>query len=215
MCNGLFDTKTVYSHSCNAFDDKNAFSNSSAQTAKSILERYLHYHNRFFNHEKSKKLESTLIVTTREKMGKLFELDKGNASWINVQFLEQSTQQLFACREILKWTYTFGYYMFGTTQVPILLQGFKPFKDETEMRKAKSQFEFHQEGLEQTTERLSGMLEMTVEQIAKETDYRIRVLDLTKVALNKFDAMFKIVDWIKEKGSTGTIAQLKAEIAEQ
>jgi ariadne-1 len=77
MCLGLFDTRTVYSHACNAFDDSNAFANANAQTARATLERYLHYYNRFYNHEQSKKLEANILVNIREKMNKLFERDKG------------------------------------------------------------------------------------------------------------------------------------------
>lgn len=52
MCLGLFDSVKVYQHSCNAFDDKNAFSFDAAQRAQAKLERYLHYSTRYDNHAK-------------------------------------------------------------------------------------------------------------------------------------------------------------------
>jgi hypothetical protein len=52
MCLGLFDSVKVYQHSCNAFDDKNAFSFDAAKRAQAKLERYLHYSTRYDNHAK-------------------------------------------------------------------------------------------------------------------------------------------------------------------
>lgn len=86
--------------------------------------------------------------------------------------------------------------------------------------------------MEQTTEQLSGMLEMHVEKIIEtpvniyllaviansfqvltyflciQQNYRLKVIDLTKLALNKFNAMFGAVDWIKTKGATGSFPQV-------
>eukprot|EP01087_Luapelamoeba_hula_P018185 TRINITY_DN5837_c0_g2_i1.p1 TRINITY_DN5837_c0_g2~~TRINITY_DN5837_c0_g2_i1.p1 ORF type:complete len:737 (+),score=160.44 TRINITY_DN5837_c0_g2_i1:90-2300(+) len=207
MCMGLFDTSTVYRHNCNMFDDTTAFQNDEAQNARALIERYNHYVTRYDNHENSKKLESKLLETTQHKAEKLSELDTSNSSWIDQRYLLESTRQLFQCRDILKYAYVFAYYAFdpnysqGNTKQ--LLQDFRPFINKEEMLKAKEQFEYHQEELETTTERLSGMLEMTAEKILATKDYRIQVIDLTRLALNKFNAMFGAVDWIKTRGATG------------
>ena len=213
MCNNLFSTATVYNHNCNMFDDAKAFEGENHQSAKARLERYTHYITRYDNHDKSRKMESKLLETTREKMRKLAELDKGNTSWIDQRYLEESTKQLFLCRDILKFTYVFAYYLFDmdpSAATPQLFDDFPPFDHAFEQKKAKEQFEFHQEGLETTTERLSGMLEMPATKILTQKDYRITVIDLTKLALNKFNAMFGVVKWIKTQGATGSWERTKA-----
>eukprot|EP01088_Endostelium_zonatum_P021945 TRINITY_DN899_c0_g1_i2.p1 TRINITY_DN899_c0_g1~~TRINITY_DN899_c0_g1_i2.p1 ORF type:complete len:708 (-),score=184.29 TRINITY_DN899_c0_g1_i2:63-1970(-) len=207
MCNKLFSTATVYNHNCNMFDDSKAFEGDNHQTAKARLERYTHYITRYDTHDKSRKMESKLLENIREKMRKMAELDKGNTSWIDQRYLEESTKQLFLCRDILKFTYVFAYYLFDldlNSASPQILDDFPPFDHAFEQKKAKEQFEFHQEELEVTTERLSGMLELPATKILAQKDYRISVIDLTKLALNKFNAMFGVVKWIKTQGATGS-----------
>lgn len=65
------------------------------------------------------------------------------SSWIDVQFLNASTEQLIECRRVLKYTYVLGYY---------LLPG-----------KEKSLFEYLQENLEKNTEHLTGLIEGPLE----------------------------------------------------
>jgi hypothetical protein len=205
MCLGLFDSVKVYQHSCNAFDDKNAFSFDAAKRAQAKLERYLHYSTRYDNHAKSKEIESKLMDTMKQKTIELGEMDTGNSSWIDLRYLEESTRQLFLCRDILKWTYVFAFFMFDKDeQTPVILKPFKPFAGPKDVAQAKEQFEYHQEELETTTERLSGLLEKTTAQILDDKDYRINVIDLTRLALNKFNAMFGSVEWIQEKTSSGS-----------
>lgn len=205
MCLGLFDSVKVYQHSCNAFDDKNAFSFDAAQRAQAKLERYLHYSTRYDNHAKSKELESKLMGTMKQKTIELGEMDTGNSSWIDLRYLEESTRQLFLCRDILKWTYVFAFFMFDKDeQTPAILKPFKPFVGPRDVAQAKEQFEYHQEELETTTERLSGLLEKTTTQILEDKNYRINVIDVTRLALNKFNAMFGSVEWIQEKVAMGS-----------
>lgn len=94
----------------------------------------------------SKMLESKLMETMKQKAAELSEFDFGNASWIDLRYLEESTRQLFLvrvgysrvrdinkliqrpsqCRDILKWTYVFAFFMFDKDeQTPAIL---KPFK---------------------------------------------------------------------------------------
>lgn len=64
-----------------------------------------------------------------------------------------------------------------------------------------------------STEQLSGMLELPIEKILDEKNFRVKTIDLTKNALNKFDAMFKVVNWIKKNamGSWEQRAKVKEE----
>ena len=65
-----------------------------------------------------------------------------------------------------------------------------------------------------TTEQLSGLLELPIEKILDEKNFRVKTIDLTKNALNKFDAMFKVVGWIKKNasGSWDRVAKAKEEM---
>jgi ariadne-1 len=188
MCNKAFDTRTVYNHGCNAFAAVKPGTGSAQNAARAALDRYLHYYTRYDNHAKSKKLEAKVLDGIKAKMDELMQADAKNPSWIDNVYLEESSRALFECRDILKNTYVFGFYLFEPNDTA----GVPRFADVGSQAAAKSQFEFHQEGLESTTERLSHMLEMNVQQILAEKAYRTTVLDLTKKALNMFEAMFEV-----------------------
>jgi len=213
MCNGLFNASSVYRHNCNAFGDKDTFSSDAAKRANVKLTRYLHYAQRFDNHAKSKELEMGPIAAVHVKIQALSEQDFDNFSWIDPNYLERSTKQLFMCREILKWTYVFAFFMFDPEEQTVaILKPFKPFATQKDLQQAREHFEFHQEELETTTERLSGMLERKTEQILQEKNYRVNLLNLTSLALSRFNAMFKAVEWIDEKLAIGEYAKNKTNI---
>ena len=64
---------------------------------------------------------------------------------MDVQFLQQATEQVISCRQVLKYTYVFGYY---------LPDG-----------KEKTLFEHLQEQLERSTETLSEMSELPLAKV--------------------------------------------------
>jgi Ariadne domain len=132
-------------------------------------------------------------------------LKEDGHSWMDVRYLGESTDQLIRCREILKYTYVFGFYRFDMRGCPKKLLGrARPFATHAELINAQHQFEFHQEELEGNTERLSRLLEMPLDNILQQKDFRITVIDQTKLALKKFHAMFGVVDWISREGATGS-----------
>lgn len=211
MCNGVFDSRSVYQHSCNAFDDRAAFDDDKLK-ARASLDRYLHYFTRFGAHDQSKQKESDIARNMQLKMDELIKTD-GSTSWIDVRYLEESIETLFECRDNLKWTYVFAFYFFDSALTEKLAEEFRPFASKEEAVKAKDQFEFHQLGLESTTEQLSKFLEMPVATIVAQENYRLTVINLATTARKKFDAMFDIVDWIRTKGATGSWFRLAAEAA--
>eukprot|EP00007_Cunea_sp_BSH-02190019_P010016 CAMPEP_0174233826 /NCGR_PEP_ID=MMETSP0417-20130205/3761_1 /TAXON_ID=242541 /ORGANISM="Mayorella sp, Strain BSH-02190019" /LENGTH=701 /DNA_ID=CAMNT_0015312107 /DNA_START=369 /DNA_END=2470 /DNA_ORIENTATION=+ len=205
ICVGIFDSQTVYRHSCNAFNDDNAWDNNTkAQQAKQLLERFTHYSDRYENHDRSKRFEKRLRKTTETKMIALSEKEEGH-SWMDVRYLGECTDHLIRCREILKYSYVFAFYRFNPQgcHKELLGRG-RPFASYSELQSAKLQFEFHQEELEGNTERLSRMLESSVDEITQQADYRVKVLDQTKLVMKKFHAMFGVVDRIYNEGATGS-----------
>lgn len=95
VCLGSFE-HTTYKHTCNKFagDDTNVTS------SRSALERYMHHFERFTNHLKSRELESKLREATLAKMNEMQE--KGNKTYIDVQFMQQATSQLIESRQTLQ-----------------------------------------------------------------------------------------------------------------
>eukprot|EP00519_Triparma_laevis_P007666 CAMPEP_0182518734 /NCGR_PEP_ID=MMETSP1321-20130603/44725_1 /TAXON_ID=91990 /ORGANISM="Bolidomonas sp., Strain RCC1657" /LENGTH=111 /DNA_ID=CAMNT_0024726673 /DNA_START=1050 /DNA_END=1385 /DNA_ORIENTATION=- len=80
-------------------------------------------------------------------------------SWIDVQFLKTATEQLVECRRVLKYTYTFAYYL-----------------DPSDKTGKKERFEHHQEMLEKFTENLSELSEMSLDKMD-----RTGVVNMTRV----------------------------------
>ncbi|KAI9816582.1 MAG: hypothetical protein M1827_001714 [Pycnora praestabilis] len=145
MCMGLWSEHGTSWYNCNRFEEKSG-SEARDNQAKSrqSLERYLHYYNRYANHEQSAKLDKDIFLKTEKKMTNL--QTASGMSWIEVQFLDTASQALQQCRQTLKWTYAFAYYL-----------GRNNF---TEM------FEDNQKDLEMAVENLSEMFEKPVGELA-------------------------------------------------
>lgn len=132
------------------------------QQAKSrrSLERYLHYYNRYANHEQSAKLDKDLYNKTEKKMISL--QTSSGLSWIEVQFLQTASQALQQCRQTLKWTYAFAYYLARNNLTEI--------------------FEVNQKDLEMAVEGLSEMFE---KQTAELSGLKVDIMDKTAYCLQR------------------------------
>jgi len=144
MCMGVWSEHGTSWYNCNRFEEKSGQDARDAQAkSRQSLERYLHYYNRYANHEQSAKLDKDIYLKTEKKMTQL--QTTANMSWIDVQFLEAASQALQSCRQTLKWTYAFAFYLARNNK--------------TEM------FEDNQKDLEMAVENLSEMFEKPVDQI--------------------------------------------------
>ncbi|OZJ02985.1 E3 ubiquitin-protein ligase dbl4 [Bifiguratus adelaidae] len=123
--------------------------------SRASLERYLHYYNRFANHEQSAKLDRDLYYRTEKKMEEMQQTS--DLSWIEVQFLKKAVDTLVQCRTTLKWTYAFAFYLQKNNQTEI--------------------FEDNQRDLEMATEQLSELLEKPI--------VRSQIADLRQLVLDK------------------------------
>jgi ariadne-1 len=129
-------------YNCNRYDERSSVDARDSQArSRSTLERYLHYYNRFANHEQSAKLDRELYNTTEKKMEEMQQTS--DLSWIEVQFLKKAVDILVQCRMTLKWTYAFAFYL--------------KRDNETEI------FEDNQRDLEVAVEQLSELLEKPIE----------------------------------------------------
>ncbi|KAG2024292.1 hypothetical protein GB937_003945, partial [Aspergillus fischeri] len=155
MCMGLWSEHGTSWYNCNRYEEKSGSEARSAQAkSRASLERYLHYYNRYANHEQSAKLDKDLYLKTEKKMTSL--QSQSGLSWIEVQFLDTASQALQQCRQTLKWTYAFAYYLARNNLTEI--------------------FEDNQKDLELAVESLSEMFEKPVPELA---NLKVDILDKT------------------------------------
>jgi ariadne-1 len=134
VCLGNFDHK---SHSCNKFKEE-AGLDPNSERAK--INKFIHFYTRFNAHEQSSKLEDKLLKVADEVMEKL---SNEGQSWIDVQYVKQATLSLMEARNMLKYTYIFGFYLPDHVNRDV--------------------FEYLQSDLEKGTEKLSELLESNKE----------------------------------------------------
>ncbi|KAJ7699291.1 hypothetical protein B0H17DRAFT_1129353 [Mycena rosella] len=127
--------------SCNRYYEKGGVDARDSQSKNNAsLGRYLHYNNRWANHEQSAKLALDLFAKTEKKME---EMQVTSAlTWIEVQFMK-AVEEVDKCRMTLKWTYAMAYYLAQGNQ--------------------KDLFEDNQRDLERAVEDLSELLESPIE----------------------------------------------------
>ncbi|KAJ1919948.1 hypothetical protein IWQ60_007110 [Tieghemiomyces parasiticus] len=144
-------------YNCNRYSEKSSQEARQFQTkSRATLKRYLHYYERYHNHELSARLDHQLYLQTEKKMLKLQQAS--DLSWIEVQFLRDAVDTVVQCRETLKWTYAFAFYLVRNNVTEL--------------------FEDNQRDLEMATEQLSGLLESNLDPQATPS-FRQKVLDKT------------------------------------
>eukprot|EP00123_Amoebidium_parasiticum_P016904 comp23632_c1_seq1/m.40282 comp23632_c1_seq1/g.40282 ORF comp23632_c1_seq1/g.40282 comp23632_c1_seq1/m.40282 type:complete len:505 (-) comp23632_c1_seq1:315-1829(-) len=139
VCMGPWEPHGSSWYNCNRFDEKKDGANQAKESshARVSLERYLHYYNRYANHDASGRMEKALYEKVEKTMHEMQV--KHGMSWIEVQFLRKAVDTLSQCRNTLKYTYVFAFYLNKNNQSAI--------------------FEDNQRDLEMATETLSGYLE--------------------------------------------------------
>eukprot|EP00128_Syssomonas_multiformis_P005032 Colp12_sorted_trinity150504_noHs@20653 len=154
VCMGAWEPHGSQWYSCNRFDEKDSQEARETQSkSRASLERYLHYYNRYANHEQSQRFETQLNKKVEKSMD---AMQQHNMSWIEVQFLKKAVETLGQCRATLKYTYVFAYYLKKTNESII--------------------FEDNQKDLEMATENLSGLLEKDIQDM-NPTELKQAVLD--------------------------------------
>jgi ariadne-1 len=157
MCMGLWSEHGTSWYNCNRFEEKSGSEARDAQAKSRVsLERYLHYYNRYANHEQSAKLDKDIYVKTEKKMISL--QSASGMSWIEVQYLNSASQALQTCRQTLKWTYAFAFYLARNNLTAM--------------------FEDNQKDLEMAVEALSEMFEKPVQELA-DPKLKVEIMDKT------------------------------------
>jgi ariadne-1 len=97
-------------YSCNRYEEKTSIDARDQQSkSRAALERYLHFYNRYANHQQSAKLDKELYEKTEKKMEEMQR--SSDLSWIEVQYLRKAVEVLLKSRSTLMWTYAFAYYL--------------------------------------------------------------------------------------------------------
>lgn len=157
MCMGLWSEHGTAWYNCSRFEEKSGTDARDAQAkSRTSLERYLHYYNRYANHEQSAKLDRDIAAKTEKKMVQL--QTASGMSWIEVQYLNSASQALQTCRQTLKWTYAFAFYLTKNNLTEI--------------------FEDNQRDLELAVENLSEMFEKPITDLA-ESKLKVDIMDKT------------------------------------
>ncbi|KAI0820095.1 hypothetical protein BC628DRAFT_1423278 [Trametes gibbosa] len=142
VCMGPWSEHGTSWYSCNRYDERASIDARDAQTrSRASLERYLHYYNRWANHEQSAKLSMELYGKTEKKMEEMQMTSE--LTWIQVQFMKKAVDVVFKCRMTLKWTYAMAYYL--------------------ALGNEKELFEDNQRDLERAVEELSELIEAPVD----------------------------------------------------
>lgn len=142
VCMGPWSEHGTAWYSCNRYDEKAGVDARDAQSrSRASLERYLHYYNRWANHEQSAKLSLDLYAKTEKKMEDM--QITSSLTWIEVQFMKKAVEEVERCRMTLKWTYAMAYYLAKGNE--------------------KDLFEDNQRDLEKAVEDLSELLEGPIE----------------------------------------------------
>lgn len=165
ICMGEWSAHGTSWYNCNRYDPKNE-SKDPQSKSRASLERYLHYYNRYANHEQSAKLEKETYARIERRMEEI--QNSSTLSWIEVQFLKKAVDVLSDCRNVLKWTYAMAFYLEKVNATHI--------------------FEDNQSDLEMATENLSGVIEepFEAEDIPR---LRAKVLDLTAYVQKRYQVM--------------------------
>lgn len=105
-------------YNCNKFDEKQVDgkvveAQKKQEVAKYELNRYIFYFERYNNHFRSEKLARELRPVVTLKVKQLHELK--HYPQIELEFLFNGVESIIKCRQVLKYTYCYGYYMKSMT----------------------------------------------------------------------------------------------------
>ncbi|XP_050365774.1 probable E3 ubiquitin-protein ligase ARI10 [Argentina anserina] len=150
--------------------------------AKRELERYIHYYERWETNGRSKKK----AIEDFEKVKALHIKELGTLQKNTVEhvydFIIQAWQQIIECRQVLRWTFVYGYYM----------------SEKEEHSNKRAFFECLQGHAEYSLERLHGCAERELQPFlvsisdikdSEFSDFKKKLTGLTKVTENYFNKL--------------------------
>ena len=82
--------------------------------AKSELDKYIFYFERFNNHEKAEKHARQLKPVIKTKIELLHDIKKYPMN--EIEFLDEAINEVIRCRQVLKYTYVYGFYQLNPNE---------------------------------------------------------------------------------------------------
>jgi len=118
--------KIGYGHQCNKPQDVVDEENEQ-KDAQSYLKRYMFYFSRYEAHEKSAQIALKSIENAKECVrsfiiGGGFAGDLKQYKYSDLQFIEDAIMEIIQCKQILQWSYCYGYYLADNCQLKILFE---------------------------------------------------------------------------------------------
>jgi len=151
----------------------------SVQQARDELNKYLHYWERFDNHNKSIKFAQKTLQEAEARMQAL-QLIKG-ANLLEVKFLPDSVRTVIENKRILQWLCVFAYYY-----------------DAPEKSSERALFEMHQSQLETFTDALHGLTEQSFDELLK-AECRVKIISFIATIRKFRKAVMEAVEEIYAK----------------
>jgi len=118
LCSGKWSDhgqKTGGYYNCNKYeelkkvDKKLSADEKRRNDAKHELDKYMFYFERYNNHEKAEKHARTLKPVIKTKIELLHDIKKYPLG--ELEFLEEAINEVIKCRQVLKYTYVYGFYL--------------------------------------------------------------------------------------------------------
>lgn len=161
VCMGAWSSHGNQYYNCSRYDESEALEARQGQErSRTELNRYLHYYNRFRNHQQSLALDNETFLSMQQKMREIQE--SSGMSWIEVQFVSQAFEVLRQSRHTLTWTYAFAFYLKKTHESTI--------------------FEDNQANLEVSVEALSELFEKPAMDLAT---LKVQLVDKSQYVANR------------------------------
>eukprot|EP01089_Gocevia_fonbrunei_P016035 TRINITY_DN4881_c0_g2_i1.p1 TRINITY_DN4881_c0_g2~~TRINITY_DN4881_c0_g2_i1.p1 ORF type:complete len:511 (-),score=87.18 TRINITY_DN4881_c0_g2_i1:29-1561(-) len=137
-------------YSCNKYDSSNAKTeDAKAQDTKTELEHYMFYYHRYESHKNAMKIADDQRRNADKRQKNL--MNKFDVRAADTKFMMEATEQLLHNRNVLQWSYVYGFYL------------------QDDRKTEKNLYEYLQEDLEKHTNYLSELYERPIEKI---TDYQ-------------------------------------------
>ncbi|KAH7709902.1 ubiquitin-conjugating enzyme E2-binding protein 1 [Aphelenchoides avenae] len=111
MCLGPWDRNGCYA--CNNYDETTIKrARNPQERSRAALRRYLHYRNRYTNHQNSLKLEHKILQSVHAKME---QMEQHGFSWTDTHFLKRAVDVLSEARRTLMYAHAFAFYLVQNT----------------------------------------------------------------------------------------------------
>jgi len=174
------------------------------------LGRYLHYYERFLNHSHSRDLEKQIMNKAVYKMNELQNQATFSTS-SEVHYIIDGTNTLLECRNVLKYTYVYAYYLpendtyhslnNSTSSSSSISSTNSTINTKPQNTISLTLFEYLQEALEKSTEQLSEILESIggsnangTGQVVHSQEERLKALNVISVATTRKNNLIKSVE---------------------